>query len=221
MTIGEKILTLRKGRGLSQEQLAEVLGVSRQAVSKWESEQSVPDIDKIVAVADYFEVTTDYLLYKDAEATVTSSIEVTETESQENAEYEVKKIKNRKIQMALEAIAVALYILCVTPILILQDELGVVLMFVIIAIATGLIIFSTVFKAKTKSKEEKREKEKKPENPKLKSAKKTIRTIFVVLYFIVSFATGAWHITWVIFLISSAVTNIADTIPELKEDEKK
>ena len=48
MTIGTKIQTLRKQRGLSQEQLAETLGVSRQAVSKWEAEQSVPDIDKII-----------------------------------------------------------------------------------------------------------------------------------------------------------------------------
>ncbi len=221
MTIGEKILTLRKGRGLSQEQLADVLGVSRQAVSKWEAEQSMPDIDKIVAVADFFGVTTDYLLYKDAEITDTDSSNASEIENSEKTEYDNKKLKNRKIQTALEAVAIALYILCVTPILILQDELGVVLMFVIIAIATGIIIFSTVFKAKTKNTEQKNDKEKKPENPKIKSVKKTIRIFSVALYFIISFTTGAWHITWVIFLISKAVTNIVDTIPELKEDEQK
>ncbi len=214
MTIGEKILTLRKGRGLSQEQLADALGVSRQAVSKWESEQSTPDIDKIVALADFFGVTTDYLLYKDADVAddVSSNLE--------KPENDTKKLKNRKIQTALEAVAIALYILCVTPVLILQDELGVVLMFVIIAIATGLIIFSTVFKVKTKNKEN-NQGEKQPENPKIKSVKKTIRIFFVALYFIISFTTGAWHITWIIFLISKAVTNIVDTIPELKEDDEK
>ena len=49
-------------RGISQEGLADQLGVSRQAVSKWESEQSMPDLDKIISMSDYFEVTTDYLL---------------------------------------------------------------------------------------------------------------------------------------------------------------
>ena len=62
MKLADRILELRKQKGLSQEQLADILGVSRQAVSKWESEQSVPDMDKIVLMSDCFEVTTDYLL---------------------------------------------------------------------------------------------------------------------------------------------------------------
>ena len=47
---------------MSQEELADKVGVSRQSVSKWESEQAVPDLDKIVIMSDIFEVTTDYLL---------------------------------------------------------------------------------------------------------------------------------------------------------------
>ena len=62
MNIADRIQHLRKARGLSQEELADAVGVSRQAVSKWESEQSTPDIDKVVALSDYFETTTDYLL---------------------------------------------------------------------------------------------------------------------------------------------------------------
>lgn len=62
MNVADRIQHLRKGRGLSQEELADAVGVSRQAVSKWESEQSVPDIDKVIALSDYFETTTDYLL---------------------------------------------------------------------------------------------------------------------------------------------------------------
>lgn len=62
MNISDRIQTLRKGRGISQEELADKIGVSRQAVSKWESEQSTPDIDKIILLSDYFDVTTDYLL---------------------------------------------------------------------------------------------------------------------------------------------------------------
>lgn len=62
MNIGSRIQNLRKKKGISQEELADKLNVSRQAVSKWESEQSLPEIDKIVWMSDYFEVTTDYLL---------------------------------------------------------------------------------------------------------------------------------------------------------------
>ena len=62
MNIADRIQILRKSRGISQEELADKIGVSRQAVSKWESEQSTPDIDKIILLSDYFDVTTDYLL---------------------------------------------------------------------------------------------------------------------------------------------------------------
>lgn len=62
MIFSEKIQVLRKQNGLSQEKLAEKLDVSRQAVSKWESGQSVPEIDKIVAISDMFNVSTDYLI---------------------------------------------------------------------------------------------------------------------------------------------------------------
>ena len=62
MTIGDRISMLRRSRDLSQEELAEMCGVSRQAVSKWESEQSVPEVDKIITLSDVFSVTTDYIL---------------------------------------------------------------------------------------------------------------------------------------------------------------
>lgn len=62
MTISDRIRELRRTRGISQEELAAQIGVSRQAVSKWESGQSVPDLDRVIALSDYFDVTTDYLL---------------------------------------------------------------------------------------------------------------------------------------------------------------
>ncbi len=62
MTIADRIQQMRKQNGLSQEQLAERLDVSRQAVSKWESGQSIPDVDKIIVLSELFETTTDYLL---------------------------------------------------------------------------------------------------------------------------------------------------------------
>lgn len=62
MTIGEKILNLRKARGWSQEELAEHIGVTRQAVSRWESGAAKPDTDKVIAICDLFGVSADYLI---------------------------------------------------------------------------------------------------------------------------------------------------------------
>ena len=62
MTLGERIRWYRSRRGLSQEALAEQVGVSRQAVSKWETDAAAPELEKLVALARAFGVTTDQLL---------------------------------------------------------------------------------------------------------------------------------------------------------------
>ena len=62
MTLAEKILSLRTQRGMSQDDLAEKLEVSRQSVSKWETAQSTPDLDKIIKLANLFGVTVDELV---------------------------------------------------------------------------------------------------------------------------------------------------------------
>ena len=67
MLLSEKIMSLRKRTGWSQEELAQQLGVSRQSVSKWESMASMPDIQKIMAMSELFGVSTDYLLKDELE----------------------------------------------------------------------------------------------------------------------------------------------------------
>ena len=62
MALPEKLYALRKKSGLSQEQLAEALNVSRQAISKWEGGSAMPESDKLLALSNYFGVSLDYLL---------------------------------------------------------------------------------------------------------------------------------------------------------------
>lgn len=62
MTLGEKISALRAARGMKQDELAEALGVSRQSVSKWETNASVPELEKLVQLAGLFGVTLDELV---------------------------------------------------------------------------------------------------------------------------------------------------------------
>ena len=67
MKLSEKLYSLRKKNGLSQEQLAERLNVSRQAISKWESGISVPESEKLVVISSYFNVSVDYLVKDEME----------------------------------------------------------------------------------------------------------------------------------------------------------
>ena len=67
MILADKIIEERKKNGWSQEELASKLGVSRQAVSKWESSGSIPDLQRILQMSELFGVTTDYLLKDEIE----------------------------------------------------------------------------------------------------------------------------------------------------------
>ncbi|MBQ9080418.1 MAG: helix-turn-helix transcriptional regulator [Clostridia bacterium] len=62
MTFGERLANLRKSKGLSQEQLAEVLDLTRQTISKWELDQSTPDFEYLIKLSDFYGVSTDYLI---------------------------------------------------------------------------------------------------------------------------------------------------------------
>ena len=72
MILADKIMTLRKKCGWSQEDLADQLGISRQSVSKWESGMSIPDLEKIVKMSSLFGVSTDYLLKDEIEGELPS-----------------------------------------------------------------------------------------------------------------------------------------------------
>lgn len=92
MTLGEKLYRLRSEKGLSQEALGDMLGVSRQSVSKWETDQSLPELEKVVAISELFKVSTDYLLKGNVER---PEIFIPETENvrSKRPHYEYKSKK--------------------------------------------------------------------------------------------------------------------------------
>ena len=67
MKLADKLFELRKEKGWSQEKLAEQINVSRQSISKWESGQALPELEKIVELSKIFQVTTDYLLLEESD----------------------------------------------------------------------------------------------------------------------------------------------------------
>ena len=88
MTFGEKLLKLRKEKGLSQETLAEQIGTTRQAVSKWENNQGFPETEKLLQLSNIFETSVDFLL-KDEKA------------SHDANEKELKRELKKRINNAL------------------------------------------------------------------------------------------------------------------------
>lgn len=98
MDISEKILQLRKASNMTQEQLAEKVGVSRQSVSKWEGGQAVPELDKLLELGRIFNVTTDYLIKPSELDELSIKTEILEKKQQELIEQAEKaKIKKRNI----------------------------------------------------------------------------------------------------------------------------
>ena len=99
MNLSEKIMMLRKKEGWSQEELANHLQISRQAVSKWESGQSMPDTDKIIQLSQLFQVTTDYLLLdQENEGNIQTGIYLSLTQVQEY--LKIRKQSSLKIAFA-------------------------------------------------------------------------------------------------------------------------
>ena len=86
MLLSEKIMSLRKRNGWSQEELAQQLGVSRQSVSKWESMASMPDIQKIMAMSELFGVSTDYLLKDELEELPATAVTTTAATTADDAD---------------------------------------------------------------------------------------------------------------------------------------
>ena len=83
MAFSEKLYELRKKRGLSQEELAEALDVSRQAISKWESGRAMPEAGKLLTVSEYFGVSLDELMKEDAQTIQSVPQEKNEPETKE------------------------------------------------------------------------------------------------------------------------------------------
>ncbi|MBE6588538.1 MAG: helix-turn-helix transcriptional regulator [Ruminococcaceae bacterium] len=103
MSIAEKIVMLRKKNAWSQEELAERMNVSRQAVSKWESGQALPDTERIVMLSEIFDVSTDYLLRdpRETDASVRDTGEERRYVSAEMAEAYLELRKRASVKIAL------------------------------------------------------------------------------------------------------------------------
>lgn len=158
MIISEKIVELRKKMNWSQEDLAEKLEVSRQSVSKWESSQSIPDMDKIVKLSTLFSVSTDYLLKDDyrIEEPVSSPVSNDSALRKVSLEEAVEFMDIRKRRAPLLSLCSSLCVVSPIPLIFISGieniaapvvgaGVGVILVLVAIAV-TGFIRCASDFK---------------------------------------------------------------------------
>lgn len=162
MILADKIIELRKKSGMTQDELAEKLGVSRQSVSKWEGAQSTPDLARILKLAEIFSVSTDVLLKDELELEQEISTENVETASvKAHVETEpplrpvsmaeaVEYLEKNSKKAFLVALGVALCILSPVAAILFEilfentamEELGAIFIFVTVAAAVGLFIYA-------------------------------------------------------------------------------
>ena len=194
MSLGERLTKLRKERGLSQEEVAEKLDVTRQTVSKWETDASTPDFDKIIPLCNLYNITTDELISGNKKKEEVSS-------SLSEEEKKKKRIGGLAFSIFLYFVAVA-WIMTSVAAFKLNPVLSTSIFLVICGIATCIIIYSMIIYKKAKTEEEEKQ------NKIYKQVDNVLGTATVIIYLVVSFVTMAWHITWIIFIIYGLLTEI-------------
>ena len=210
MSLGEKLLSYRKKKGLSQEEVADILHVTRQTVSKWETDQSTPDFDKIVPICDLYGVSTEELFRENGGGGTEINLKSDDLFS---IEYHKKKA-------LYTTIAVMLYILSVVVIIFFSVVLrspviGVCVFFLVIAIATGMLIYIEMTKPLDKNHVVKRKIVTK-EDRLYKQITSVLALLVLAIYLIISILTMRWDITWILWIVYALLTEIIKLVFSLK-----
>ncbi len=209
MDLGKNLYNLRKNKNLSQEEVAEKLNVTRQTISKWETNESKPDFDKILPICELFNITTEELLI----GINTEKQELNETINNQNTDSEIIKKRAIFISIGTFLYFLSLVLIICTEEINISPIIGVSGFFLICGVATSLIVYQAIVYSKKQIKEEKKE------SRKAKLITETIAIIFLIIYLLISFITFAWHITWIIWLIYAIIENIIKIIFEMGDDQ--
>lgn len=210
MTLPERLIKLRKAAGLSQEEVADKLEVTRQTVSKWETGQSSPDLDKVLPLCSLYNVTPDELLHDGG------SEEADEQKAKDGAAraeelFDKSAAKKKTIGILsgimLYFVAIA-FIMVAIPVAKFNPIIASAIFLLVLALATMVIIYSAIIYRKKSEVREKVSREDKINE----SVNSVLALITLVIYLAVSFMTMAWHITWIIWIIYALVTKIVDLI---------
>lgn len=206
MSIGERLINLRKSKNLSQEQVADQINVTRQTISKWETDQSVPDLDKVIPLCELYGISADELL----SGNIKEEMETSDSYNYSN----MRKKKSLGIGLGIFLYFVAIaWIMIAIPVMLLNPIVASAIFLLICGVATFVIVY-TCINYKTPKVEVYKE-----ENKVAKSIKEIAAIITTIIYFTISFLTYAWHITWIIWIAYGLIDEIINLIFLLKEDK--
>ncbi len=199
MMIGERLLLLRKEKNLSQEEVAEKLSVTRQTISKWETDASTPDLDKLAPLCELYGITADELLTGTKKENEKRKEEIMDDKTKGNQ----KKAVGISLGVFIYFIAVA-WIMITIPVMDMNPVLSSAIFLVICGIATYIIVYTNlVYGNKKKESDEKKE-----EPVVLKQIKTILYMVTLLIYLYLSFVTMAWHITWILWVVASLIEEI-------------
>lgn len=213
MNLGDNLLELRKRKGLSQEEVAEKLNVSRQTVSKWETNQSQPDFDKIRPLCALYDISANELIMEDNK------------ESSSNTDRSIIKQDDgfrRKRKAKLIGLGIFLYFVSIVwvmisiPVMVMDPIVSCAVFLLICGVATSVIVYSSIV---YKKKDFVREKRKSESKPILRVIYTIVSLVFTCLYLYISFVTFAWHITWILWIVYGIVIEVIKLIYMLLEKE--
>lgn len=206
--LGEKLLELRKKTNLSQEDVAFKLNVTRQTVSKWETNQSVPDFDKIVPLCELYGVSPNELLGVETKENDTWS---KRTDSVEDHANKIKKAKMMGLGIFFYFLAIVL-IMILIPVLNMNPIIAVAIFMLMCGVGTYMVIVAQMSYSKKHEVSSKAEKLR-------KEISEIMALVTVIIYLGISFITGAWHITWFIWILYAIVDEIVKLIFILRGGE--
>lgn len=206
MSLGEKLLNLRKDNKLSQEELAEKLNVTRQTISKWETDQSLPDFDKIKPLCALYDITPNELFNVIEE----NKKEKIMPQDSSNAN-KTKKARGIALAIILYFVAIV-WIMISVPVMRSDPIVSSAFFLLICGIATGIIVYVCMVYKKDK------EPKKITQTDKIRMQISSVVAIIVlIIYLIISFMTMAWHLTWIIWIIYGLFDEVLKLIFMLKE----
>ena len=216
MSIGQKLFDLRKSKQLSQEEVANILNVTRQTVSKWETDTSLPEFDKIIPICELYEISADELLSgnKSQENQKEETVTTNTTIKEDNDFKKVKRAKGIGISVLIYFIAVA-WIMITIPVFKMDPIVSSAVFLLISGIATCLIIYTNIVYKKEKT--EKEEKESKLQ----KQICEILSIVVLIIYLFVSFITMAWHITWILWVVYGLMEEIIKLIFMLRSNNNE
>lgn len=199
--LGERLYELRRKKNMSQEEMAEKLNVSRQTISKWETNQTQPDFDKIIPICQLFDINSEELLT-----------------GKKTSPNPVKLEENKRKTALVVSLSVFLYFVAFIWAVIAEslpfvgeNLLGSIFL-LICSIPTCFLIFYFVSVSKDK-------KEEKKESEDYKKYDEVVSLGFTILYLVMSFVTHAWHLTWILWVVYALVIEIIHILLKMKEEK--